>query len=64
MNHRSCKIESGRKPARNGFTIIEALIVVFITAVILLFAYRLFFSQTRMVTQSISSSRLTKVFAK
>jgi len=49
---------------RQGFTLIEALIVVFITSLILIFAYRLFFSQTRMVTQSIEFLQVNEGFRK
>ncbi|NLF97793.1 MAG: hypothetical protein GX569_13730 [Candidatus Riflebacteria bacterium] len=58
------RAESGRPSHRCGFTIIEALIVVFITALILVFAYRLFFSQTRMVTQSIEFLQVNEGFRK
>lgn len=57
------KITSKTK-ARQGFTIVEALIVVVITTVILLFAYRIFFSQTRMVTQSIEFLQVNEGFRK
>ncbi|KAF1081948.1 MAG: hypothetical protein GQF41_1588 [Candidatus Rifleibacterium amylolyticum] len=64
MSKRINRAESGRPSHRCGFTIIEALIVVFITALILVFAYRLFFSQTRMVTQSIEFLQVNEGFRK
>jgi hypothetical protein len=64
MKNSIIKTESGRIARRCGFTIIEALIVVFITTLILLFAYRLFFSQTRMVTQSIEFLQVNEGFRK
>ncbi len=64
MTNSICTTESAKKTDRKGFTIVEALIVVFITSVILLFAYRLFFSQTRMVTQSIEFLQVNDGFRK
>jgi len=64
MSKQMNRAESGRPSHRCGFTIIEALIVVFITALILVFAYRLFFSQTRMVTQSIEFLQVNEGFRK
>ena len=43
---------------------IETLIVVLITSIILLFAYRLFYSQTRVVTQSIEFLQVNEGFRK
>ncbi|MBU1109089.1 MAG: prepilin-type N-terminal cleavage/methylation domain-containing protein [Candidatus Riflebacteria bacterium] len=50
--------------SRQGFTFIEIIIVVSITSVILLFAYRLFFSQTKLVTQSIEYLQVNEGFRK
>jgi prepilin-type N-terminal cleavage/methylation domain-containing protein len=55
-------MQAGR-PSR-GFTIIEAMIVVVITSIILLFAYRIFFSQTRVMTQSIEFLQVNESFRK
>lgn len=56
--------KSGYRSYNHGFTLVEALIVVFITSLILVFAYRLFFSQTRMVTQSIEFLQVNDGFRK
>ncbi|EKD83026.1 MAG: hypothetical protein ACD_39C00932G0004, partial [uncultured bacterium] len=47
-----------------GFTFVEALIVVVITSIILIFAYRIFFSQTRVMTQSIEYLQVNEGFRK
>lgn len=64
MNKKKTSKLSLKNLNRIGFTIIEALIVVFITTIILIFAYRLFFSQTRMVTQSIEFLQVNDGFRK
>lgn len=56
--------EASYRSHKSGFTLVEALIVVFITSLILIFAYRLFFSQTRMVTQSIEFLQVNDGFRK
>lgn len=57
-------IKDTKKPCRSGFTLIEMLIVVAITAIILLFTYRIFFSQTKMVAQSIEFIQVNDSFRK
>jgi len=47
-----------------GFTMVEVLIAIVITTMILFFAYRVFFSQTRMVTQSIEFMQVNEGFRK
>lgn len=47
-----------------GFTMVEVLIAVGISTMILFFAYRVFFSQTRMVTQSIEFMQVNEGFRK
>lgn len=47
-----------------GFTLVEVLIAIVITTMILFFAYRVFFSQTRMVTQSIEFMQVNDGFRK
>ncbi len=49
---------------RRAFTFVEALIAVAISAVILLFAYRVFFSQTEMVSRSIEFLHVNEGFRK
>jgi prepilin-type N-terminal cleavage/methylation domain-containing protein len=49
---------------KNGFTLIETLIAISISTLILFFAYRIFFSQTRMVTQSIEYMQVNDGFRK
>jgi prepilin-type N-terminal cleavage/methylation domain-containing protein len=49
---------------RRAFTFVEALIAVAISAVILLFAYRVFFSQTEMVSRSIEFLQVNEGFRK
>lgn len=49
---------------RRAFTIMEALIAVAISTVILLFAYRVFFSQTEMVARSIEFLHVNEGFRK
>jgi len=50
--------------SKRGFTMVEALIVSLITSVILLFAYRIFFSQARVMTQSIEYLQVNEGFRK
>lgn len=47
-----------------GFTMVEILIAIVISTMILFFAYRVFFSQTRMVTQSIELMQVNEGFRK
>ncbi len=49
---------------RRAFTFVEALIAVAISSVILLFAYRVFFSQTEMVSRSIEFLHVNEGFRK
>lgn len=47
-----------------AFTLIEALVAISITTMILLFAYRVFFSQTEMVTKSLEFMQVNDGFRK
>ncbi|HNX74604.1 MAG TPA: prepilin-type N-terminal cleavage/methylation domain-containing protein [Candidatus Rifleibacterium sp.] len=47
-----------------GFTLVEALVAVAISTLILMFAYRVFFSQTEMVTRSIEFLHVNEGFRK
>jgi hypothetical protein len=49
---------------RRAFTFVEALIAVAVSALILLFAYRLFFSQTEVVTKSLEFLHVNEGFRK
>ncbi len=56
--------QSVKKLVNRGFTLVEVLIAIVITTMILFFAYRVFFSQTRMVTQSIEFMQVNDGFRK
>ena len=45
-----------------GFTLVEVLIVVTLLALILYFVYQIFFSQTRVVTQTIDTLQANEGF--
>ena len=47
-----------------GFTFVEALIAVAVSTMILLFAYRIFFSQTEVVTKSLEFIHVNEGFRK
>lgn len=49
---------------RAGFTIVEVLVAMGLATMILFFAYRIFFSQTRLVTQSIEFMHVNEGFRK
>lgn len=51
------------RPA-SGFTFVEALIAVAVSTMILLFAYRIFFSQTEVVTKSLEFLHVNEGFRK
>ncbi|NCB38056.1 MAG: prepilin-type N-terminal cleavage/methylation domain-containing protein [Erysipelotrichia bacterium] len=51
-------------PKNSGFTLIEALVAVAISTMILLFAYRIFFSQTEVVTKSLEFMQVNDSFRK
>lgn len=48
----------------SGFTLVEVMIAIVLITMILFFAYRIFFSQTRMVTQSIEFLQVNDGFRK
>jgi prepilin-type N-terminal cleavage/methylation domain-containing protein len=52
------------KNHRTGFTMVEMLIAVFLLTLILFFAYRVFFSQTEVVTKSIEFMQVNDSFRK
>ncbi len=54
----------GSKSRKRAFTFVEALIAVVISGLILLFAYRLFFSQTEVVTKSLEFLHVNEGFRK